>query len=85
MSPVIYLISIGVLFGSILIVFGMRSLSTFQQARARLVHEASYRTIAEQAVATQSETVASLAALNAALAEVRTRVASIETILKQVE
>ena len=85
MSTPIYLISLGVLFGSILMIFGMRSLSTFQQARARLAQEASYRTIAEKSVATQSETAASLAALQVALADVRARVASIETSLKQVE
>ena len=85
MSVPIYLISLGVLFGSILILFGMRYLSAYQQSRARIAHEASYRTIAEKSVATQSETAASLAALQVALADVRARVASIETILKQVE
>jgi hypothetical protein len=67
MSESLYLITLGVFFGTILLVFGMRSLSAYWQAKARLDGGEAYRQIQE------------------ALEDIRTRLASVEKILKDVE
>lgn len=85
MSEHLYLLSICLVLGTILLVFGMRYVSAVQQAKARLANGEAYRQIAEKAAAGQSETAASLASIQAALADVRTRLTAIEKILKDVE
>ena len=56
-----------------------------RQATTRLAHDDAYRKVAEQAVATQTESAAALASIQVSLADVRGRLAAIETILKAVE
>ena len=85
MSAAIYLITLGVLFGTIALVFGMRSWAAIQQAKARLGGEEAYKQLADKAAATQTETAATLASISETLADVRTRLAAVETILKAVE
>ena len=70
---------------TILIVFAMRYYASVQQARARLANDDAYRQLAESASATQSKIATSLAAMEASLSDVRTRMAAVETILKAVE
>jgi hypothetical protein len=67
---------------TIVAVFGMRYFSAARQAAARLAGDADHRMLANQATAAQAESTASL---KAELAEIRTRLASIEKVLKQVE
>jgi Na+-transporting methylmalonyl-CoA/oxaloacetate decarboxylase gamma subunit len=85
MSERVFLLTIGLPLATVLLVFGMRYFSAFQQAKVRLANDEAYRKIAEQAVAAQTETATALAAIQAALADVRTRQAAIEKILKEVE
>lgn len=85
MSDYLYILSLCLVFGTILLVFGMRYYSAVLQARARLESGEAYRQLAETAATTQSDTAASLAAIQATLADVRTRLAAVEKILKDVE
>ena len=85
MSASIYLLTLCLPLGTILLVFGMRYFSAIQQARARLANDDAYRQIAEKAAAAQSETASALSAIQASLAEMKTRLGAVEKILKEVE
>ena len=85
MTTTLYLLTMMLPLGTILIVFGMRYYSAVQQAKARLANDDAYRQLAEGASAAQSRIATSLAAMEAALSDVRTRMAAVETILKAVE
>ena len=85
MSAPIYFATLSLFLGAIVLVFAMRYLSAWQQAKARLANEGAYRQIAETAAAAQTETASALAAIQAAMADVRTRLTAVEKILKDVE
>ena len=85
MTAIFYLLTLVLPLATILIVFGMRYYAAVQQARARLANDDAYRQLAESASAAQSQIATSLAALDANLSDVRTRMAAVETILKAVE
>jgi Tfp pilus assembly protein PilO len=85
MSAVIYLITLGVMFGTILTVFGMHYAASVRQAQAKIAAENAYRELAEKAVAVQSGNAASLTAMQTELTEIATRLAAVEKILKAVE
>jgi hypothetical protein len=80
-----YLVFISPFVLTILIVFGMKYFSAIFQSRARIANEATYRTLAEKAVAAQSENQAALSAIRAELSTVAASVAAVEKILVQVE
>lgn len=84
MAEHVYLITIGVAFGTVALVFGMRAFAAVQQAKARIAAEASWRTQAEQAATAQAETAAALNALRASLVDMQARLASVEKLLKDV-
>ena len=81
----LYLLTLMLPLGTILIVFGVRYYAITQQAKARLVNDDAYRQLAESASAAQSRIATSLAAVEANLSDVRARMAAVETILKAVE
>jgi Tfp pilus assembly protein PilO len=85
MSEPLYLLSIGLMFGTVLVIFGMKYFSSTRQAQARIAIENSSRELAQKAVAAQSENAASLSAIRAELAEIKTRLSAVEKILKEVE
>ena len=85
MTITLYLLTLVLPLATVLIVFGMRYFAAVQQARARLANDDAYRQLAESASATQSQIATSLAAMEANLSDVRTRMAAVETILKAVE
>jgi len=85
MTAIFYLLTLVLPLATILIVFAMRYYATVQQARARLANDDAYRQLAESASAAQSQIATSLAAMEANLSDVRTRMAAVETILKAVE
>jgi Tfp pilus assembly protein PilO len=85
MSATIYLLTICLPLATVLLVFGMRSYSAVQQARLRLANDEAYRLLAEKSAASQAEAAAALAAINTTLAELKSRVAGIEKVLKEVE
>ena len=85
MTTILYLLTLVLPLATILIVFGMRYYAHVQQARARLANDDAYRQLAESASAAQSRIATSLAAMEANLSDMRTRMAAVETILKAVE
>ena len=85
MTTMLYLLTLVLPLATILIVFAMRYYSAVQQAKARLANDDAYRQLAESASAAQSRIATSLAAMEADLSDVRTRMAAVETILKAVE
>lgn len=85
MTDMLYLLTLVLPLATILIVFGMRYSAAVQQARARLANDDAYRQLAESASAAQSQIATSLAAMEASLSDVRSRMAAVETILKAVE
>ena len=85
MTTVLYLLTLVLPLATILIVFGARYYAIVQQARARLANDDAYRQLAESASAAQSQIATTLAAMEANLSDVRTRMAAVETILKAVE
>jgi hypothetical protein len=85
MTVTLYLLTLVLPLATVLIVFGVRYYAAIQQARARLANDDAYRQLAENASAAQSRIATSLAAMEAALSDVRTHMAAVETILKAVE
>ena len=85
MAPHLYLLSICLVLGTILAVFGMRYFSAISQAKARFANGEAYRQIAEKAATAQSESATALSSIQAALANVTARLTAIEKILKEVE
>lgn len=85
MSETIYLSTLCLPLATLLLIFGMRYLSALLQARARLANDEAYRELAQQVVSSQSATGAALAAIQASLGELKTRVAGVEKVLKEVD
>jgi uncharacterized membrane protein len=85
MAEHLYLLSICLPLGTILLVFGMRYASAVQQAKARLANDDAYRQIAEKAAMAQSETASALSSIQTSLSDVRARLTAVEKILKDVE
>ena len=85
MDTSVYLLTICLPLITVLLVFGMRYFSAVQQAKLRFAQDEAYRQIAEKAAAAQTETAAALAAMNATLADMKTRLAGVEKVLKDVE
>jgi Tfp pilus assembly protein PilO len=67
------------------VVFFMKYVSAVLQARARVRQDEAYRELAARAAGTQAETAAALSALAKVLAEMQSRLAVVEKILKEVE
>jgi Tfp pilus assembly protein PilO len=85
MSESVYLLTLTLPLGTMLLIFGMKYFASIQQAKARLASDEAYREIAAQAAAAQAETAAKLASLDATLADVKTRLIAVEKILREVE
>ena len=85
MSEPIYLISIGLILGTILAIFGMKYFSSVRQAQARMTIENSYRELAQKAVSAQSENATTLSTIRTELTEIKSRLGAVEKILKEVE
>jgi hypothetical protein len=85
MSESVYFTTLGLLFGTILIIFGMKYLSAIWQARSRVLSEDAYRALAEKAVAAQTQIAPSLSAIQAELGALKASLAAVEKVLKAVE
>lgn len=85
MAEHVYLLTLFLPLGTVLLIFGMKYYAAVQQAKARLAGDEAYRQVAEQAAAAQAETAATLAAMNATLGDVKARLAVVEKILREVE
>ena len=84
MSEHVYLLTLCLPLGTVLLVFGMRYVSAVQQARARLAHDDAYRRIAESAAGAQADTATALSSIQTAMSEMKGRLAAVETILREV-
>jgi hypothetical protein len=73
------------LFLGLVLVFAMKYVSAIFQARARESSDRQYRALAEKAVAAQSESQATISAMQADLARIASSLAAVEKILQQVE
>jgi hypothetical protein len=85
MTTTLYLLTLVLPLATILIVFAVRYWAAVQQTKARLTNDDAYRQLSQSASAAQSRIATSLAAMEADLSDVRTRMAAVETILKAVE
>jgi hypothetical protein len=85
MSEKIYLATIVLFLGTILLVFGMRYVSVIVQARARQANDDAYRLLAQKAVDIEVQNATTLASVHTALSDVRIRLTAIEKVLKEVE
>jgi hypothetical protein len=85
MSEQVYFISMAALFGTPILIFGLKYWSAAQQAKAHIAEDGVYRKLAADAVTAQSGNAATLAAIQSELAEINSRMASVEKILKAVE
>ena len=81
----LYLLTICLILGAVLIVFGMKYFSAAVQARARIASDTAYRALAEQAVNAQTENQAALAAMRGELSRIAASLASVEKVLQQIE
>ena len=70
---------------AVVLVFFMKSVSAVLQARVRLGQDEAYRELAARAAGTQAEMAAALSSFGPALAEIQSRLAVVEKILKDVE
>ena len=77
MSTNVYLLTLFLPLATILLVFGMKYYAMVQQARARTARDDADRRLAD-------ETLAQLAAINAALARLDARMGAVEKVLKEV-
>lgn len=77
MSPEIYLMTLFLPLVTVLLVFGMKYYAVVQQAKARTARDDADRRLAD-------ETLAQLAAINAALARLDARMGAVEKVLKEV-
>jgi hypothetical protein len=84
MAAQLYVPTLLLILGTILIVFGMKYVSEALQARSRAANERSFRLFAEGAQATQSQHVALLASIQSSISEIGTRLGQVERILKEV-
>jgi hypothetical protein len=67
------------------LIFAMKYGSAVAQARVRLRQDEAYRELAAKAAGTQAEMAAALSSFGTVLAEIRSRLAVVEKILKDVE
>lgn len=67
------------------LVFFMKYVSAVLQARVRLGQDEAYRELAARAAGTQAQMAATLSSFGTALAEIQSRLAVVEKILKDVE
>jgi Tfp pilus assembly protein PilO len=68
-----------------IVIFAVKYISQAITGRAQIASDDAYRKLASDAVTAQSGNAATLSAIQSELAEIKTRMASVETILKQVE
>lgn len=85
MSEINSLLSLSMLLGTIVLIFAMRYYSAIQHAKARLASDVAYGRLAAQALASQAETAAALASIGTALADLKSGLATVEKILREVE
>lgn len=72
-------------FLTVLIIFALKYGSAVYQARARIAADTAYRELAQNAVNAQSQVASSVTAMQAELAQIASRLATVTKILQEVE
>ena len=85
MSEHLYILSMCLFLSVPLLIFGMKYAADAYRARLRTLAEDAYRKLAADAVTAQAGNAVTLSAIQSELAEIKTRMASVEKILKEVE
>lgn len=85
MTTVVYFITLAVLSGTPLAIFGLKYWAAAKAADVQTKTQDAYRKLAADSVTAQSGNAATLSAIQSELAEIKARMASVETILKTVE
>lgn len=85
MEPFLYLLTLAVMSGTPLIIFGMKYWSAAYQARAKAQADDAYRELAQKAAAAQADNGTALAAMRVELSQIAERLSAVEKILKAVE
>ena len=85
MSENVYLLTICLFLGTLLLIFFMRTLSAVLQARARQASDDVYRQLAQAAATAQADAATALSSIDANVADLKARVASVEKMLKEVD
>ncbi len=84
MTATLYMATLCLPLGTVLLIFAIRYVSKAYQAKARLANDDAYRRTADKAAAAETEIAASLAVIRDTLSDVQTRLAAVETILRAV-
>lgn len=84
MSEQIYLMTLTIPLGTVLVIFAMKYLSAAYKARSEAASAEAYRELAARSAAAQAENAAALAAIRATLGDMHGRLAEVETMLKEV-
>ncbi len=84
MAAQLYMPTLLLIIGTILVVFGMKYVSEALQARSRAANERSFRVLAEEAHGIQSQHVALLSAIQSSISDIGARLGQVEKILKDV-
>ena len=85
MTTVVFLITQAVVWGTPLAIFGLKYWAAAKAADVQTKTQDAYRKLAADSVTAQSGNAATLSAIQSELAEIKARMASVETILKTVE
>lgn len=84
MSEQVYLITIALPFGTVLIVFAMKYPTAARQAQASIRSTDASRSLSERSAATRAQTAASLASIEAEMIRIGNRLGAVETMLRGV-
>ncbi|MTW09605.1 hypothetical protein GM658_03240 [Pseudoduganella eburnea] len=84
MSEHVYFLTLGLPLATVLVIFGMKYWSAAHKAGAESASADAYRELAAKSAAAQAENAAALAAMQITLADMKGRLASVETMLKEV-
>jgi hypothetical protein len=84
MSEEIYLMTLTVPLGTVLVIFAMKYLSAAYRTRAEAASAEAYRELAAKSAAALQENAAALAAIQSTLADMQGRLAEVETMMKEV-
>jgi hypothetical protein len=84
MSEQIYLMTLTIPLGTVLVIFAMKYLSAAYKARAEAASADAYRELAARSAAAQAENAAALAAIRSTLGDMQGRLVEVETMLKEV-
>lgn len=85
MSETLYLLTLGMIVGTILLIFALKYLSSIFSSRAQVVEREQYIKLAEDAKAVHERLARDLATVREELAGIRESTTQIQHVLRQVE